>query len=77
MICPYCNNQMKKGEVQSTRMIYWQPEEATAGVNKIRYSKHGVEKHGGMVLSPPQMNIISKPLIGYHCSSCKKVIIDY
>lgn len=79
MMCPYCNNQMKKGEVQCQQggMIYWQPEEATTGINKMRYSKHGVEKHGGIVLSAHQMNIFSKPLIGYNCPSCKKVIIAY
>lgn len=79
MMCPYCNEEMQKGEIQCRQggMIYWQPREVNYGITKKRYSKRGVQRHGGIVLSPHQMYVISKPLIAYHCPSCKKVVIDY
>ena len=66
------------GEVQSGNgsMIYWQPDEATKEINKMRYTKRSVEKHGGIILSKHQYNI-SDPLVAYKCSNCQKIIIKY
>ncbi|MDO5603317.1 MAG: PF20097 family protein [Oscillospiraceae bacterium] len=78
MTCPYCGEELIKGEVQSGQggMIYWQPEPETEGFNKMRYTRRGVKTHGGIVLSGGQYNG-SAPLVGYCCPVCKKIIVEY
>jgi len=78
MKCPNCQETMKKGEVmsQTGARIYWQPEEACQGINKMRFTKNGVENKGGVVLVNSQSNIHGE-LPAHICEKCKIVLISY
>ena len=66
MICPYCNNEMISGFVQSAREIYF-----TEKPHKILFGASGND----IVLS--QNNMSAPTCAAYQCSVCKKITIDY
>lgn len=68
MQCPYCNEEMKKGYIQSPRhKIFW-----------------GEEKCSGILTTPADNDItlsrgiLSEPAVeSYCCKKCKKIIIEF
>lgn len=67
MYCPYCNEEMEKGYIQSPRQkIFWSEEK-----KKIFIIPSGLD----ITLSK---GIISTPAVeSYICQKCKKIIIEF
>lgn len=68
MKCPYCGNEMINGFVQGSRGFFFAVE------------KHSVwfwpdRSKGEFLLS--SNNFTVPTCAAYHCSNCKKVILDY
>jgi predicted enzyme related to lactoylglutathione lyase len=78
MNCPECNGIMQKGEVASPQgwKIYWQPEEASNGLNRLKLTSASIKKSGGVVLANSQSSVHGART-AYHCEKCRKVIIEY
>lgn len=69
MKCPCCGNEMTKGIVQSARQIFFTTKEHK------NWFIPDVEGSDETVLS--SHNWTKPTCTAYHCSDCKKVIIDY
>lgn len=69
MKCPYCNNEMTSGVVQSARQIFF-----TTKAHK-NYFVPDVAVGDEVLLS--SHNWTRPTCKAYHCDKCKKVIIDY
>lgn len=67
MRCPYCNNEMKDGYVQSARQIFF-----TVKPHKIFFVGSQDDE---TILS--NYNLTSPTVKAYRCKKCEKVIIDY
>ena len=67
MKCPCCNNEMKKGVVQSAREVFFTTE------------PHGFwfKPGGNEEVSLSFHNLTRPTCIAYICRACKKVVIDY
>lgn len=66
MNCPYCNEEMKKGLIQSARPIFWGEKK-----HKISFKVRGRKEFS---ISDGFWNGATAE--AYHCLKCKKVIID-
>ena len=68
MKCPFCGLEMQKGYVRSPRKIYF---------TTINYMLGGgpVENNNDIVLS--RSNFTAPKCPAYHCTRCKKVVIEY
>ena len=70
MICPYCNNEMEKGLIQSPQEISWLKGEKRKFFGRAEFHK------GSVVLS--QLSFMKgSACIAYNCQKCKKIVIDY
>ena len=66
MKCPYCNKETEAGVIQSQHAIRWQK-------NRYFFITH---KESDVTLS--EQNFWKGSAIkAYHCTDCKKIIIDY
>ena len=70
MNCPYCNNEMLKGLIQSPQEISWLKGEKRKFCGRAEFHKDSV------VLSELSF-MKGSACIAYNCSNCKKIIIDY
>jgi len=64
MVCPYCNNDMVKGRLVSSRKVTW--EHPTI----VMYSTNNIVLPGSSFWYGANVTT-------YHCENCKKMIIDY
>ena len=67
MKCPCCNNEMKKGVVQSAREVFFAAEP-----HSVWFKPRGNEE---VTLS--SYNLSRPTCIAYICRACKKVVVDY
>ena len=70
MKCPYCNNEMEKGLIQSPQVISWLKGEKRKFFGRAEFHKDSV------VLSELSF-MKGSACIAYNCPSCKKIVIDY
>ena len=66
MICPYCNNPLISGYIQSGREVYF-----TTNPHKMLFT----HKNGKVVLT--EKNSTAPTATAYLCRECKKVIVEY
>ncbi|MBR4514248.1 MAG: hypothetical protein IKO61_05125 [Lachnospiraceae bacterium] len=69
MKCPYCNNEMEIGMIQSAMELAWKK-----GLE--RNVKRAAASEGAVVLSGLSFSRGSA-VMAFHCRGCQKVIIDY
>lgn len=67
MICPWCNQEMEKGFLQSSRAVIFGPE--------IRESALWPPKKGEVKLTKGFWSMPSAA--AWHCSKCKRVVVEY
>ena len=65
MFCPYCENEMEKGFIQSPRAIFWSSKE------KIVFIGANISK--GDIPITKLNDLTSKE--AYHCKTCKNIIV--
>ena len=70
MKCPYCENEMELGFIQSVQEISWKKGEKRPLLNKAKF-------HEGSVILSELSLINGSAVTAYLCRACKKVIIDY
>ena len=70
MKCPYCNNEMEKGLIQSPQEISWLKGEKRKFFGRAEFHKDSV------VLSELSF-MKGSACIAYNCPNCKKIVIDY
>ena len=73
MKCPYCGNEMEKGELRSRGGLYFLPDGES--LPKL-YTKREMEKHNAIYLPPYLLDATEFPT-AYHCRDCSKIIIEY
>lgn len=66
MICPYCDNLLIPGYIQSGREVYF-----TTNPHKMLFG----HKPGEIVLT--EKNMTAPTATAYLCRECKKVIVEY
>lgn len=72
MICPYCEKEMKKGNIHARgEVLGWIPISKQKGLFSLRWSL----PKGSVKLAEYDIFCGSK-VIAYYCEFCKKVIID-
>ena len=74
MKCPFCNEEMEKGELRSKGGAYYLPEGEKV---PLLYTEHEMEKRSAVYL-PPYMT--EQPPVyptAHICRSCSKIVIDY
>lgn len=70
MKCPYCNNEMEKGLIQSSQEIAW-----LKGEKKRLFGRAAF--HDGSVVLSELSFLKGSAVTAFLCRSCKKVLIDY
>lgn len=67
--CPYCNNEMKKGNiyVASNVVPYWLEDSDKRGV---------IDSIGGKGAIPFKTTLTKHQIESCYCSTCKKIILD-
>ena len=70
MKCPYCNNEMKKGLIQSPQEISWLKGEKRKFFGRAEFHKDSV------VLSELSF-MKGSACIAYNCPNCQKIVIAY
>ena len=70
MKCPYCNNEMLKGLIQSPQEISWLKDEKRKMFGQAEFHKDSV------VLSELSF-MKGSACIAYNCPNCQKIVIDY
>ena len=70
MNCPYCNQEMEKGIIQSPQELNWSKGE------KRKIFNRSVLHRDSILLSKLSFTKGSA-CAAYNCSSCNKIIIDY
>ena len=68
MKCPYCDNEMEQGVIQSPHEISW--------TDKKHFFGRAQFHEGSVVLSELSF-IKGSAVMAFCCKGCKKVIIDY
>ena len=74
MKCPYCSNEMEKGELRSKGGVYYLP---AGEKTPLLYTQREMKKRNAVYL-PPYMT--AHPMeypTAYICRSCTKIVIDY
>ncbi|MGO1477234.1 PF20097 family protein, partial [Alkalibacterium gilvum] len=66
MKCPYCNQEMENGLVQSSRGIFW---------GKKKHKFFGIPIHEEEFSIADGWN--TSAINGYCCRDCQKIIIEY
>lgn len=69
MKCPYCNNEMTSGVVQSARQIFF-----TTKTHKSYFLPDAAVGDEVLLIAHNWTRPTCK---AYHCDKCKKIIIDY
>ena len=70
MICPYCNDEMQKGYIQSRDGVFWTPKKhVTSAVTS--FFKDAI------AIGMDDKFVPNGKAIEYHCAKCKTVIIPY
>lgn len=69
MKCPYCNEDMKYGVIQSPHEINWMPKKAKLF--------GAAEFHEGAIVLSAHNFLKGSCVDAYCCDKCKKIIIDY
>ena len=67
MLCPWCNQEMKQGFLQSSRSIIFSPEIAEGVVMALREGEVKLTKHFWSTPRAP----------AWHCAGCKRVVAEY
>jgi len=70
MKCPYCQNEMEKGYLQSRDGLAWTGKKHLISAFSPYFSD-------AVSLSSDGVSAAPKTVDAYLCRSCKKVIIDY
>lgn len=70
MKCPYCDNEMEKGLIQSPQEIAWLKGENKHALARARF-------HDGSVVLSGFSFTKGSAVVSYLCRECKKVVIDY
>ena len=69
MKCPYCNAELKKGEIVSSHGMIWYPEEtADSATGRILLTKVGVKGFWKAVQEGFSVE-------AHYCEACKKFIL--
>ena len=69
MKCPYCNAELKKGEIVSSHGMTWYPEEtADSAAGRILLTKVGVKGFWKAVQEGFSVE-------AHYCEACKKIIL--
>lgn len=74
MKCPFCDNEMEKGELRSKGGVYYLPDGEKI---PLLYTEREMKKRNAVYL-PPYMT--AHPPVyptAYICRSCSKIMIDY
>ena len=69
MICPYCNNEMELGIIQSRHELAWKK-----GLERTKGKASFYEE--SVVLSPLSL-MNGSAIKASNCKTCKKIIISY
>ena len=69
MKCPYCENEMELGYIQSRDGVHWTSKKGFGATLSV-FSKNSTSLANGAGRN-------SAVVYTYKCSDCKKVIIDY
>lgn len=67
MKCPYCEEEMDWGVVQSAKQVFWSEKK-----HKVFFNPN--ESQGDISIAPFGWNGCATP--GFYCKRCRKVIID-
>ena len=70
MKCPYCDNEMELGFIQSPHEISWKKGEKRPLFGRAQF-------HEGSVMLSELSFMKGSAVTAYLCKVCKKVIIDY
>ncbi len=70
MKCPYCNDKMEKGLIQSNHEIAWLPGEKRKLLGRAEF-------HQGAVVLSELSFLKGSAVTAYVCKKCEKVIIDF
>ena len=73
MKCPYCNNEMDKGELRSKGGVYFLPD---GEKTPLLYTDREMKKHNAVYLPPYMLGGVEYPT-AHICRSCSKIVIDY
>ena len=68
MICPYCNNEMEKGVIQSQHEIAWLKKKSFFGRSDL---------YDGSVVLGDFSFLKGSSVVAWLCRGCCKVVIDY
>ncbi|MBO7473018.1 MAG: hypothetical protein J6U00_03285 [Ruminococcus sp.] len=70
MTCPYCNNEMEQGIIQSPHELSWKRGTKRPVLGRAEF-------HEGSVVLSKLSFMKGSAVVAYLCRECKKVIIDY
>ena len=70
MKCPYCNNEMERGVIQSPQEISWKKGDKRPVFGRAFF-------HEGSVILSELSFMKGSAVTAFLCRECKKVIIDY
>lgn len=68
MKCPYCDTELKKGEIVSSHRMHWFPEETTDSTGPIGLTK--VDFKGFWKAAQEGFSVEA-----HYCEACKKLIV--
>lgn len=70
MICPYCNNDMNLGSIQTDNLLSWTPDgESPIGATRWAKSPNSIVLANYFMLVPAVID-------AFYCPDCHKIIID-
>jgi len=74
MKCPYCNNEMEKGELKSRGGVFFLPDGEK--MPKL-YTENQMKKHNAVYLPPYMTAVLPEYPTAYICRLCCKIVIEY
>ena len=74
MKCPYCNNEMDKGELRSKGGVYFLPDGEKI---PLLYTEREMKKRNAVYLPPYMTEHPPVYPAAYICRSCSRIVIDY
>ena len=70
MKCPYCNSDMKLGQIEADNLLSWKPDgEKSTGGTRWAKSSNSIVLAKYYMFTPASVD-------AFYCDSCKKIIID-
>ena len=70
MKCPYCNSDMKLGQIEADNLLSWKPDgEKSIGGTRWAKSSNSIVLAKYYMFTPASVD-------GFYCDNCKKIIID-